>query len=108
MHAAPKVKKTENETPEPVEAKSYQVLATEALGSLLSDAAKARTLSIKLANVQYASELSKQLLAHASKLEETYKGLQRLLEKPEDKKLRTKLEEIGQLAAFGEKAQARY
>lgn len=107
MHAAPKVKKTETE-PETVEAKSYQVLATEALGSLLSDSAKARTLSIKLANVQYASELSDQLLTHASKLEETYKGLQKLLEKPEDKKLRAKLDEIGQLAAFGEKAQARY
>ena len=108
MHAVPKARKLKKEEPEPVEAKSYQVLATEALGALLSDSAKARTLSIKLANVQYAKELSKQLLDHASKLEETYKRLQKLLEKPDDKTLRMMLEEIGTLTQFGEKAQAGY
>ena len=55
--------------------------AQDLLPDLLSDAAKARTESIKLSSV-----LSDQLLAHASKLEEYYKGLKKAIENKEPEK----------------------
>ena len=87
---------------------TWEEKAAETLGQLLSAAAKARTLSIKLGNLEYASELSKQLLSHASKLEAFYKELQGALEKKEgDKILRKILERIQETMNACDKAEAR-
>lgn len=81
--------------------------AQDLLPDLLSDAAKARTESIKLSSVPYAKELSDQLLAHASKLEEYYKGLKKAIENKEpEKQLKSLVQKITDANTFTEKAQA--
>lgn len=88
---------------------TWEEKATETLGQLLSAAAKARTLSIKLGNLEYAAELSKQLLSHASLLEDFYKELQAALEKKEgDKILRKILDRIQETMNACDKAEARF
>lgn len=81
--------------------------ATDALPELLSDAAKARTESIKLASVPYAKELSDQLLEHATKLEELYKQLGAgISNNMAEKDLRSLLQQVADLNIFTEKAKA--
>ena len=64
--------------------KSMKELAQEKLDSLLSGAEKARTNSLKLSSIQYASELSDQLLGYAKDLETMYKDLTADLKKHDD------------------------
>ena len=68
---------------------------------------KPRTMSIKLNSVEYAGELSKQLLEHASLLEKYYQELNEALQKKLGdgvlKKLLTKIDDV---EAFASKAQA--
>ena len=86
---------------------TLQEKAQDLLPDLLSDAAKARTESIKLSSVPYAKELSHQLLAHASKLEGYYKSLKQALEDKEpEKQLKSLVQKITDANVFTEKAQA--
>jgi len=106
--AVPKAKAKKEESQE-VQPQTWEEKATETLGQLLSAAAKARTLSIKLGNLEYAAELSKQLLSHASLLEDFYKELQAALEKKEgDKILRKILDRIQETMNACDKAEARF
>lgn len=99
---APK-QKTEKVTPETWEGK-----ATELAPNLLTDAAKARTESIKLDGVKYADQLSKELLGHATTLERYYKELTTALQSNiGDKALKAIVEKCRKASEFGEKAQAR-
>lgn len=86
---------------------TLQEKAQDLLPDLLSDAAKARTESIKLSSVPYAKELSDQLLAHASKLEGYYRSLKNALEDKEpEKQLKSLVQKITEANVFTEKAQA--
>lgn len=103
--AAPK--KRPKEKSEPVETdSSYEGRVKERLETLLQDAAKARTSSITLSNLDYAKELSEQLLTHATGLENLYKtitdAMNRNADEAEYKKI---LKEVRVRDAFGEKAQ---
>jgi len=81
--------------------------ATSMMADLLKWAADARTASLKLADTQYASELSGQLLQHAQHLEELYsKASKALSEGAEEKKFKGLVEKANALEAFGTKAQA--
>ena len=109
MQAAPKPKaasKPENKS-EPVEPQAWTQKASSVLPTLLKDAADARTASIKLQTMEYAKELSGQLLDHAKKLEDLYQQLSTAVsQQAEDKKLRSLLKKATELEAFGAKAQA--
>ncbi len=104
--AAPK-KKAKQEKSEPVETdSSYEGLVKDRLETLLQDAAKARTSSITLANLEYAKELSNQLLTHATELENLYKNITEAVNKNADEHTYKKiLKDIRERDAFGEKAQ---
>ena len=87
--------------------KSMKELAQEKLDSLLSGAEKARTNSLKPSSIQYASELSDQLLGYAKDLETMYKDLTADLKKHDDpSKFKSWLAKIQEKEAFGEKAKA--
>lgn len=45
------------------------------MGTVLDQSGKARQLSIKLQQVEFAEELSKQLLGHATSMEKIYSSL---------------------------------
>ena len=109
VQAAPKPKaasKPENKS-EPVEPQTWTQKASSVLPTLLKDAADARTASIKLQTMEYAKELSGQLLDHAKKLEDLYQQLSTAVsQQAEDKKLRSLLKKATELEAFGAKAQA--
>lgn len=62
-----------------MEPQTWSGKAKDRLEGLLKDAATARTSSITLANMEYAGELSAQLLDHAVKLEQAYKDIQKAL-----------------------------
>ena len=90
-----------------VEPQTLEQKASDALTDLLAEAAKARTVSIKLNTVEYAQDLSKKLLNHASKLEGFYATLQDAVQKKRgDKALQGILSEVASSMEFGEKAQA--
>lgn len=113
MTAVPKTKKdTEKKgqgESEKLEPESWTSKATDTLPTMLTAAAKARTLSIKLGTVEYAGELSKQLLDHASKLENLYQDLQKAVkDQASDKTLKSLFQQIVPETTFGEKAQARW
>lgn len=112
MTAVPKTRKdTEKnkEGSEKLEPESWTSKANDALPVMLTVAAKARTLSIKLGTVEYAGELSKQLLGHASKLEKLYHKLQQAVKDHAcDKILKGLFQQIVPETTFGEKAQARW
>ena len=108
VQAAPKKKtKKEEDKAEEMKPQSWESKASDSLGELLANAAKARTMSIKLNSVEYAGELSKQLLEHASLLEKYYQELNEALQKKLGdgvlKKLLTKIDDV---EAFASKAQA--
>ena len=105
MAAAPKKKaKTEVESVQP---QTWTEKANDTLADLLADAAKARTCSIKLNSVEYASELSKQLLDHASAMEKHYGKVRHALDKKEpDNVLKPLLKQADDISAFVAKAQA--
>lgn len=99
---APKKEKTEK-----VEPSSFKGQAVQRLPTLLQDAATARTHSIKLADMQYAGELSKQLLDHAEKLEALYKDMQKNIANDADEKtFKALMIRARDRQIFGEKAEA--
>lgn len=105
----PKPKKRETEVPKSEELvpKSQLELLRETLPKLLSYSATSRTQSISLSNVEYAAELSKQLLSHAESVEELFKKVQKTVDSgAEDKVLGALLEEVKVKEAFQEKAKA--
>lgn len=70
VSAAPKQKREQQTDPsQRVEPETVTQKAAAAAASLLADASSARTSSIKLSNLEYADQLSKELLNHAMKLE---------------------------------------
>ena len=103
-----KVKEESGEKSEPVEPETVQDRANAALPTILKDASDARTASIKLTNMEYAGELSKQLLDHAQKLEKLYSKLSQDLAGNDEKVLKKDLKHLSSLSEFGSKAQARF
>jgi len=108
--AAPNKKartKEETTTAEVVKAQTWSDQATTLLESLLKDAADARKASIKLANMEYAKELSQNLLAHAQKLEAQYTEMSSAIARGADEKsLKALVGKANELLAYGAKAQA--
>ena len=77
------------------------------MGELLSDAAKARTESIKLSNVPYAKDLSDQMLQHAAKLEGFYKEIENnVAHGAGEKEFKSLMKNVIEATAFTAKAQA--
>ena len=78
--AAPKKKaktdKEKEEQAEKVEPKTYLEQASDLMSSVLAEATTARRKSMALGVVNYAGELSTQLLEHAQRMEKHYKTLQ--------------------------------
>lgn len=104
--AAPKKRPKKDES-EQVEPQTWLAKATDALGELLANAAKARTSALKLKTVPYASELSKQLLDEAAKLEKAYQELRKAVDtQAEDRVLQKLLSKSEEASAFVAKAQA--
>lgn len=100
-------KKKEKVEAEEVEPKTWAEKASDSLGDLLQDAAKARTLSIKLGPVQYASELALQMKNHANHLEKLYHNIRVALDKKSDDKTYKKLlNQVAEGATFTTKSQA--
>eukprot|EP00435_Cladocopium_sp_Y103_P061734 s3038_g23.t1 len=103
--AAPK--KKPKEKAEKVEATSAKGEAVERLETLLKDSAAARTSSITLQAVEYAAELSRQLLQHAETLENFYQEVKQAVAQDEDEDFFKRLmDKIKEKEAFGLKAQA--
>ena len=103
VQAAPKPKAAAKpaDKSEPVEPQSWMQKASSVLPTLLKDAADARTASIKLQTMEYAQELSGQLLGHAKKLEDLYQQLSTAIsQQAEDKKLKSLLKKATELEAF--------
>ena len=97
----------EEEGSEPAEPETWAKKASSCLPLILKDASDARTASIKLGGMEYASELATQLLEHATKMEAFWTKLNTALAAGRsDRKLKELLEELEGLNAFGIKAQA--
>ena len=104
---AKKPKAEEEKGSEEVVPETWTQKATSQLGELLQRSSSARTASIKLANMEYASELSKQLLQHAQQLEKLYQDLSKAItEHADEKTLRKLVSKSLKLEEFGIKAQA--
>lgn len=103
--AAPKKKKEKTES-EDMKPATWESKATDQLPEMLNASATARTISIKLAGIEYADELSKKMKDHANDLEDEYHKLSKSLkEKASEKALKTSMERIQDKLAFGIKAQ---
>ncbi|CAL1130603.1 unnamed protein product [Cladocopium goreaui] len=103
--AAPK--KAPKQKAEKILASSWAGQAKERQETLLQDAAKARTSSIALGSIEYASELSKQLLEHATKLENFYKKIDQAIQQDASEgAFKAIMIKIREGDAFGEKAKA--
>ena len=104
----PKKPKTEEAgASEEVVPETWVQKATNHLPELLKKSAEARTSSIKLSNMEYAKELSSQLLNHAKGLEKLYSNLSKALTNgANDKTLRIFLGQASKMEDFGNKAQA--
>ena len=89
-----------------MEPQTWTQKAAAALPGLLKEAADARTASIKLHGMEYAKELSGQLLAHAKSLEGLYQEMAKAVtEQAEDSKLKKLVKKMNDLDLFGRKAQ---
>lgn len=107
MQSVAKAKPKAKAKPEDLEPQTLQEIGSNMLPELLASASKARTLSIKLSKIEYASQLKDQLLKHALKMEVHYQHLQTALEeKHPDKQLRRLLDEVQKASCFGDKAEA--
>lgn len=84
--AAPKKKaKKEEEKSKEVQPKTLPQKACDLMADILSDSTKARKKSMSLGAVNYAGELSNQLLDFAKKMEHSYKTLQKATNNNVDK-----------------------
>ena len=98
--------KAEDQSKE-VEPQTWTQKTAAALPVLLKEAADARTASIKLHGMEYATELSGQLLDHAKKLESLYQDMSKAVtDHAEDKRLKDLVARMNDLDLFGRKAQA--
>ena len=98
--------KAEDQSKE-VEPQTWTQKAAAALPLLLKEAADARTASIKLHGMEYAKELSGQLLDHAKRLEALYQDMSKAVTNQEDDRgLKDLVNKMNALDLFGCKAQA--
>lgn len=83
-------------------------LGLEALQGVLDKATKARTRSIQLQGMDFADELSKQLLTHAGEMETIYAKLKSAVSKdaPDEAAIQTILSEIESKNKWYDKAEA--
>ena len=106
--AAPKKKpKPEKPVAEDATPQTLEEKVKTCMGELLPLAATARTQSIKLSSVEYAGELSGQLLEHAKALESLFKKFQTTLDaKGDEKAFKGLFKHMETLKSFGEKSKA--
>ncbi|CAK9031959.1 30S ribosomal protein S6, partial [Durusdinium trenchii] len=104
--AAPKKKpKPEKPVAEDATPQTLEEKVKTCMGELLPLAATARTQSIKLSSVEYAGELSGQLLEHAKALESLFKKFQKTLDaKGDEKAFKGLFKHMETLKSFGEKS----
>ena len=76
MSAVKKKPKKETQQPEKVIPKTFKEVAEERMAELLKFAGEARKSHIKLTNVAYGQDLSKELLALAEAVESLFKDMQ--------------------------------
>lgn len=110
LQAAPvksKKKEKEKNKSEEVVPKTLEETAKDEMAEILKVAASSRTKSMELSNIQYAAELSKQLLDYAVSLEEIYKDLRKAVEDKSEANMQKTLDLVQKKKAFGEKAKAR-
>jgi len=102
-----KVKEETDEKSKEVTPETWTQKATGLLSNILSGASAARTASIKLSNMEYASELANQLLSHAAKMEGLYQTMSKSIsDKDDEKVMKRHVQEANILEEFGNKAQA--
>ncbi|CAK9085117.1 unnamed protein product, partial [Durusdinium trenchii] len=106
--AAPKKKKKEEqEQAQEVEPQTWAEKAQTLLPDMLKEACEARKLSIKLGGLEFAQELSKDLLSHAGQLEQSYKKLAAKVGEGNEKALKAYVNSANDLIPKGSKAQVR-
>ncbi|CAK9069956.1 unnamed protein product [Durusdinium trenchii] len=101
-----KKKEKEKNKSEEVVPKTLEETAKDEMAEILKVAASSRTKSMELSNIQYAAELSKQLLDYAVSLEEIYKDLRKAVEDKSEANMQKTLDLVQKKKAFGEKAKA--
>ncbi|CAK9034304.1 unnamed protein product [Durusdinium trenchii] len=101
-----KKKEKEKNKSEEVVSKTLEETAKDEMAEILKVAASSRTKSMELSNIQYAAELSKQLLDYAVSLEEIYKDLRKAVEDKSEANMQKTLDLVQKKKAFGEKAKA--
>ncbi|CAK9067307.1 unnamed protein product [Durusdinium trenchii] len=104
--AKPKRSKERDGLVDPVKPQTTEEKLSSYMQDLLAHAATARTQSIKLSTVGYATELSAQLLDHAKKLEVTFKTGQDALKIKDEKEMTALIKKVDKLIAFGDQAKA--
>ena len=109
--AAPKKKAKAKEEKDAVSTEvtpeTWAQKAAGLLSAILVGASAARTSSIKLSNMEYASELATQLLNHAAKMEGLYQTISKSIsDKADEKVMKCHVQEANILEEFGTKAQA--
>lgn len=108
VSAVPKKRPDRNqEQSQKIEPETWAEKAAACLTVVLKDSADARTASIKLSGLDYASELAKKLLQHAEEVETFYTRLKKAVtEGTGEKGCKAIMEEYEKLSDFGAKAQA--
>lgn len=106
MSAVKKKPKKETQQPEKVIPKTFKEVAEERMAELLKFAGEARKSHIKLTNVAYGQDLSKELLALAEAVESLFKDMQTALDSGDEKVLASLLEKAKLKEEEGEKAKA--
>eukprot|EP00435_Cladocopium_sp_Y103_P013278 s4214_g3.t1 len=102
-----KIKRAKEEAVE-VKPKTWKEEAASMIPQILDEATKARAKSIQLKGMDFAAELSTQLLKHGSEMEAFYSTLKGALEKPspEKKEVKKLVKKIKVKRAWFEKAEA--
>lgn len=102
-------RKPKPEKSEPVKPKSLEDQIRERMHDWLKAAANTRTSTLKLANLEFAAELRKQLLATAVSMEGMYQEVMKALDskkKPSEKEMGQMLHHLDHLEKKNEKLQA--
>ena len=101
------MKEEKGEVSTEVTPETWTQKAAGLLSTILGGASAARTASIKLSNMEYASELAENLLSHAAKMECLYQTISKSIsDKADEKVMRRHVQEANILEEFGNKAQA--